>query len=65
MKSFFLPEYQVLSKSYKSEKKNKNVVNNKVNLDANMFLVEISLRLIGRDNDISKSLTNLSHDLLT
>ena len=50
----------------KSEKKNKYVVDNKENLDANMFLVEISLRLIGRDNDIYflKSLANLSHRLV-
>ena len=50
----------------KSEKKNKYVVDNKENLDANMFLIEISLRLIGRDNDIYflKSLANLSHRLV-
>jgi len=42
------------------------VVNNKTNLDANMFLVEISLRLNGWDNDVYflKSLTNLSHRLV-
>ena len=54
------------AKAVKGEKKNKYAVNNKAILDANMFLVEISLRLIGRDNDIYflKSLANLSHRLV-
>ena len=54
------------AKVVKDEKKNKYVVNNKTVLDANMFLIEISLRLIGRDNDIYflKSLANLSHRLV-
>ena len=54
------------AKDIKDEKKNRYVVNNKAVLDANMFLVEISLRLIGRDNDIYflKSLANLSHSLV-
>ena len=54
------------AKDIKDEKKNRYVVNNKAILDANMFLVEISLRLIGRDNDIYflKSLANLSHRLV-
>ena len=54
------------AKAVKDEKKNKYVVNIKTVLDANMFLVEISLRLIGRDNDIYflKSLANLSHRLV-
>ena len=54
------------AKAVKDEKKNKYVVNNKTVLDANMFLIEISLRLIGRDNDIYflKSLANLSHRLV-
>ena len=54
------------AKAVKDEKKNKYVVNIKTVLDANMFLIEISLRLIGRDNDIYflKSLANLSHRLV-
>ena len=54
------------ARAVKDKKKNKYVVNNKAILVANMFLVEISLRLIGRDNDIYflKSLANLSHRLV-